>query len=977
MTLMKHMTTALRHLPGLTALVFLAACGGGSSDSATSAGAATAGVATTSTASTATAGMATVAPQSTVTSQGTTPITGADPLAFSASNFSVSQDGGSVSLIVNRTGPASAAVSVDFATTDGTAAAGTDYTASSGTLQWAENDATSKTIMVPVLKLAAYTGVRMFSVALSNPSAAAQISNPDSATVTISGTQDLTAGSLQLSAATYSVAQSAGSITVTVNRVGGTSGAISVGYATANGTATAGKDYTATTGTLSWADGDASSKTFQVAIASAPAFAGSLTFGVTLSNVALATLGAPGAATISIVGAASASAGAVRLGAASYVVAQSAGTVSVTVNRTGGTAGAVSVSYSTTGGSAVAGTDFTAATGTLDWAAGDATAKTFAIAINATPSFTGSRAFSLALSGPAGGATIGEPGSATVTINGDGSDATGVLQFSASSFPVAQGAGSLTVSVSRTGGSAGAASVIYATQGGTAASGTDFTAAQGTLNWAAGDTTAKTLVISVASAVPFSGTKSFTVGLSQATGASLGSPASTGVVITGSSAAAVGSVQLAAANVAIAQGGGAAALTVNRTGGTIGAVSVAYATVGGTAVAGTDFTATNGTLSWAAGDAASKTVSVPVSNARPFTGTKAFTVALSAPSGGATLATPSSATVTITGSGAVSSSGGPSAPGNLLMTAQAINSISLSWSAASAGANAVASYKIYRNGVSYSTSQTTSYVDTAAANATVPTYSAAASVYTYAVSAVDAQGNEGPLTTQTTFNVYTGGVFSWQGDYSYGVTVNYTDTAGAPVSGTHDIAVHVTSQGGGFQPYAGNSTPWFDMEAGAFGYVTVDLKPTISGQAWRLSAISRLPPGDVYPWSSVNLADYGPAPVVGKWATYKVPLSKLTVGKTSFHGSISGTTLTVTSQDSGVGVDAGGFITGPGVAAGTYITGHNQNGGPGTYTISPAQTVANTAMTEQRTSLYKLDIIDESGASSNNYYVDNLKFTAN
>ena len=965
MTSMKRMTALVRHLPAMTALILLAACGGGSSDTATSAATSTS------------AGTSTAAAQSTVATQSTAPVSGADPLAFSASNFSVSEDGGSVSLTVNRTGPASAAVSVDFATTDGTALAGTDYSTATGTLQWAENDATSKAITVALLTPVAYQGVRMFSVALSNPSAAAQISNPDSATVTISGTQAMTAGSVQLSAATYSVSQSAGSLTVTVNRVAGTSGAISVGYATTDGTAKAGKDYTAATGSLSWADGDASSKTFQVAIATAPAFSGTSTFGVALSNVAVATLGTPGSGTVSIVGAASAPAGALRLDAASYVVAQNAGTVSVSVNRTGGSAGAVSVAYSTTGGSAVAGTDFTSSSGTLDWAAGDTAAKTFSVPINGTASFSGSRAFSLALSAPAGGATIGEPGSATVTISGDGSEATGVLQFSASSFPVAQSAGSLTVSVARTGGSAGAASVSYATQGGTAAAGSDFTAAQGTLKWTAGDAAAKTFVIAIAGATPFSGTKSFTVSLSQPAGASLGSPATAGVVISGSSAAAVGSLQLSAGTVAVAQGGGAAALTVNRTGGTSGAVSVAYATAAGTALAGTDFTATSGTLNWAAGDAASKTVSVPVSNARPFTGSKAFTLTLSAPGGGATLVTPSSATVTITGSGAVAGSGGPSAPANLFVTAQAASSISLSWSAASAGANAVASYKIYRNGLSYATSSTTSYVDAAATNATVPTYSAAATIYTYAVAAVDTHGNEGAQTTQTTFSVYAGGVFSWEGDYSYGVSVSYTDSAGAPVSGTHDIAVTSSGAGGGFQPFAGKVVPWFDMEAGAFGYVSMDLKPTNAAQVWRLSAISRLPPGDVYPWSSVSLADYGPAPVAGKWATYKIPLSALTVGATSFHGSIVGTKLTVTSQESGVGVDAGGFISGPGVAAGTYITGHDQNGGPGTYTIAPSQSVANTAMTEQRTSLYKLDLIDQTNASSNTYYVDNLKFTAN
>ena len=61
------------------------------------------------------------------------------------------------------------------------------------------------------------------------------------------------AGALQLSADTYSVAEDGGTLTVTVDRVGGSAGAVSVDYATADGTATAGLDYTAASGTLTFA----------------------------------------------------------------------------------------------------------------------------------------------------------------------------------------------------------------------------------------------------------------------------------------------------------------------------------------------------------------------------------------------------------------------------------------------------------------------------------------------------------------------------------------------------------------------------------------------------------------------------------------------------------------------------------------------------------------------------------------------------
>jgi len=140
-------------------------------------------------------------------------------------------------------------------------------------------------------------------------------------------------------------------------------------------------------------------------------------------------------------------------------------------------------------------------------------------------------------------------------------------------------------------------------------------------------------------------------------GAALGSPSSAIATITGDAVAAVGSLQLSASSYGVGQAAGTLSVTVNRTGGSSGAVSVTYATANGTAVAGTDFTASSGTLNWASGDSASKSFSVPVSNATPFSGSKAFTVALSSPTGGATLSSPSSAGVTIAGSQVIVASG--------------------------------------------------------------------------------------------------------------------------------------------------------------------------------------------------------------------------------------------------------------------------------------------------------------------------------
>ncbi len=73
-------------------------------------------------------------------------------------------------------------------------------------------------------------------------------------------------GLLQFSSATYNVGEGDGFATLSVDRVGDTTGAVGVSYSTANGTALQGSDYVATSSTLSWGNGDSGTKTFNIII---------------------------------------------------------------------------------------------------------------------------------------------------------------------------------------------------------------------------------------------------------------------------------------------------------------------------------------------------------------------------------------------------------------------------------------------------------------------------------------------------------------------------------------------------------------------------------------------------------------------------------------------------------------------------------------------------------------------------------------
>jgi plastocyanin len=106
-------------------------------------------------------------------------------------------------------------------------------------------------------------------------------------------------GTIQLNPTAYTVNASAGVATVTVERAGGSDGKASVKYATANGTAKGGKDFTPRTGTLNWAAGDGDPKTIQIPIKKGKTPQPDKTFSVKLSKPTGAPVGA-GSATVTI-----------------------------------------------------------------------------------------------------------------------------------------------------------------------------------------------------------------------------------------------------------------------------------------------------------------------------------------------------------------------------------------------------------------------------------------------------------------------------------------------------------------------------------------------------------------------------------------------------------------------------------------------------------------------------------------------------
>ena len=565
-------------------------------------------------------------------------------LQFSSATYSVSETGGSATITVTRSGGSSGAVGVNYATSNGTASAGSDYTATSGTLSWANGDTANKTFSVPILTDSLTEGNETVNLTLSNPTGGATLGSPSTAVLTILDVPPQ-AGTLQFSVASYSVNETGGSATITVTRANGSGGAVGVSYATSNGTASAGSDYTATSGTLSWANGDTANKTFSVPILTDSLTEGNETVNLTLSNpTGGATLGSPSTAVLTILDVPP-QAGTLQFSVASYSVNETGGSATITVTRANGSGGAVGVSYATSNGTATAGSDYTATSGTLSWANGDTANKTFSVPILTDSLTEGNETVNLTLSNPTGGATLGSPSTAVLTIL-DVPPQAGTLQFSVASYSVNETGGSATITVTRANGSGGAVGVSYATSNGTASAGSDYTATSGTLSWANGDTANKTFSVPILTDSSTEGNETVNLTLSNPTGgATLGSPST--AVLTIIDVPVPGTLQFSSATYIVNENGGGATITVTRSGGNSGAVGVTYATSNGTATAGLDYTAVSGTLNWANGDTAGKTFNVPILTDSLTEGDETVNLTLSNPTGGATLGSPGTAVLTI------------------------------------------------------------------------------------------------------------------------------------------------------------------------------------------------------------------------------------------------------------------------------------------------------------------------------------------
>ena len=179
---------------------------------------------------------------------------------------------------------------------------------------------------------------------------------------------------------------------------------------------------------------------------------------------------------------------------------------------------------------------------------------------------------------------------------------------------VSEGDGAVTVRLLREGNGLQSVSVDVLVLGETAVPGKDFVMpASATVTWGANDRAPKSVTVRLTDDALKENTETFWFICANAKRAVIQEARDACLVnLLDNEAGVAGTVQLAAASARVAESGGFASLTVTRTGGRDGAAQVKFRTLSGSAMEGSDFGGAHGVLTWGAGDAAPRTIQVPV-----------------------------------------------------------------------------------------------------------------------------------------------------------------------------------------------------------------------------------------------------------------------------------------------------------------------------------------------------------------------------
>ena len=531
---------------------------------------------------------------------------------------------------VTTTGTGTGNIDVKY-TVSGTATNGTDYTALSGTLTMAKN--TTANITITPIQDAIVEGYETIIITLNpdpayslalDASATMNLQDDDAPVVNVSGTDDV------FTETTGSLAK------FWISRTGATTAALTVNY-TLGGTATAGLDYTAPSGTVTIAAG-AVGAYVDVSMLDDTLAEGTETIILNITPDPAYGIGF-GSVTRYIIDAESASvATQVRFSASTSTAVESAGTVNIPVTLSAASAETVTVEYVINGGTALAaGIDYSLTPGLLTFDPG-ITTQNIPVIINDDTLDEANETVILLLINPAN-ARLGTS-SHTLTITDNDAPPGVTVGFAGTTGSGLESQSPAPLAVALSTAQAAAVTVDYAVTGGTATNGTDFAITNGTLTFAIGETV-KVIPNTITNDLTVESNETIILTLSNPTGAALSPNTVFTYTITDDDAA---TVTIAATDATASEPGtDTGTFTITRTGSTTAALTVNLAFTG-TATSGADYVNISNTALIPAGSAS---VAVPVVVVDDTIPEPTETVVATLMPGIYTIGAPASATVNI------------------------------------------------------------------------------------------------------------------------------------------------------------------------------------------------------------------------------------------------------------------------------------------------------------------------------------------
>ena len=541
-------------------------------------------------------------------------ITDSDQPAFSIDDISVNEDAETAILTVTLDQTLTTVITVDFATADQIANSISDYQQQSGTLTFNPGE-TTKTIQISMIDSDITEADETFLVNLLNPQSS--VYQPrfasNQAVVTIHDDDQST-----LSIDDIAVDENTGSALITVSLDQKVEGVLTVDFATADQVAVSGTDYLATSGTLTFNPNNLT-QTISVPLVNSELVELDEVFLINIFNLqtqglAVSIADPQGEVTIRDDDRATVTID-------ELTVNEETGSATLTVSLDHPVDTSISLDYSTADGTATSGNDYQLMTGTLTFNPNQQT-QTITIPLINTDLVEDEEYFLVNLSNlqPNGRDVVLGMTQTNVTITDTDQPA-----FSINDITVNEGTGTANVTVTLDQPLTSIVTVDFSTSDQTATSGSDYQAASGTLIFNPGDT-------SIIIQIPLIDTDSTEV--DETFLVNLSNPQSSVYQPTLAVPQAVVTIQdndpgsISINDITVDEGAGTALVTVSLDREANTAISVNYATTDDSAVSGSDYQSTSGTLTFNPGDT-SLTISIPLIDSDLIETAESFYVNLS------------------------------------------------------------------------------------------------------------------------------------------------------------------------------------------------------------------------------------------------------------------------------------------------------------------------------------------------------------